>query len=266
VTVGEIVDLYNFPGINWGAEAALANGIILGVLMGLRNRAAYERWWEGRRLWGQLINESRNLAWKVKSYLPPEAIAAIGFSRLIDGFAQALKDHLRSGSRLQQIGGFEDETARPAHVPLYLAGRVIGTIAQWQRQELIDPRTMQVLDVHSRALLDICGSCERIRNTPVSPSYRIMLRVGLALNVLITPWYAMLQFHMWCIPILLAFIFFAMGLELVDTDVEEPFGLRPDDLPLENYCRTIRESMTEIFAESKNISTDADAESVSARM
>ena len=240
--------------------------MILGVLMGLRNRAAYERWWEGRRLWGQLINDSRNLAWKVKSYLPSDAIAAAGFPRLIAGFAHALKNHLRGNCRLQQIAGFEDETDQPAHVPSYLAGRVIGTIALWQRDELIDPRTMQVLDTHSRALLDICGSCERIRNTPVSPSYRIMLRLGLALNVLITPWFAMLQYHMLCIPILLAFIFFAMGLELVDTDVEEPFGLQADDLPLENYCRTIRESMAQVFDESTTgVSNSSVAGSISAR-
>jgi putative membrane protein len=184
----------------------------------------------------------------VRSYLPATAIAAAQFPQLISGFAEALKEHLRDGARLQKIAGFERAENQPQNVPSYLAGRVIGCIAQWQREELIDPRTMQVLDVHSRALLDICGSCERIHNTPMSASYRTLLRLGLAMNVVLTPWYTLLDFGLWCIPIVLAFIFFAIGLEIVDTAVEEPFGTDLDDLPLERYCRTIRESMNEIFA------------------
>jgi ion channel-forming bestrophin family protein len=249
IVVGEIIEHFPFAKISWGGEVALANGVILGVLMGLRNRAAYDRWWEARRLWGQLVNDSRNLAWKVHSYLPAQSIAAARFGQLLSGFAEALKDHLRGGGRLQQLAGFEHETDQPQNVPLYLAGRVIGCIAQWQRDGLIDPRTMQVLDVHSRSLLDICGSCERIRNTPFSASYRTLLRLGLAMNVLLTPWYTLLDFGLWCIPIVLLFVFFAIGLEIVDTAVEEPFGTELDDLPLQRYCQTIRESVSDIFGE-----------------
>jgi putative membrane protein len=249
VAVGEIIEHFPFAKIGWGGEVAVANGVILGVLLGLRNRAAYDRWWEARRLWGQLVNDSRNLAWKVRSYLPAQAIAVAHFPQLLAGFAEALKNHLRGGGRLQQIAGFENDPDQPVHVPSYLAGHVIGCIAQWQRDDLIDPRTMQVLDVPSRSLLDICGSCERIRNTPVSSSYRTLLRLGLTMNVLLTPWYTILDFGLWCIPILLTFIFFVIGLEIVDTAVEEPFGTEIDDLPLERYCRTIQESMNEILAD-----------------
>jgi ion channel-forming bestrophin family protein len=253
--VGEIIEHFPFAKIGWGGEVALANGVILGVLMGLRNRAAYDRWWEARRLWGQLVNDSRNLAWKVRSYVPTPAIAVARFPQLISGFAEALKDHLRGGVRLQQIPDFEHDTDQPKHVPQYLAGQVIGCIAQWQREELIDPRTMQVLDVHSRSLMDICGSCERIRNTPMAASYRTLLRLGLIMNVLLTPWYTLLDFGLWCIPIVMSFIFFAIGLEIVDTAVEEPFGTELDDLPLDRYCRTIRESVNEIFAQQPEVAS-----------
>ncbi len=249
IAVGEIIEHSHFAHINWGTEAAVANGVILGVLMSLRNRAAYDRWWEGRRLWGQLINDSRNLAWKVKAYLPDSAIAAARFRTLVVGFAGALKRHLRGDVKLQEIAGFESAEDNPQHVPSYLAGRVIRIIAQWQKDELIDPRTMQVLDVHSRSLLDICGSCERIRNTPTGPSYRTLLRLGLALNVLVTPWYTLLNYGLLSVPILLVFIFFVLGLEVVDTVVEEPFGTELDDLPLESYCRAIEQSVAEILPE-----------------
>ncbi len=248
VVVGEIIEHLPFTRITWGGYIILANGVILGVLLGLRNRAAYDRWWEARRLWGQLVNDSRNLCWKVRSYLPQQAITAARFPQFISGFAEALMRHLRGGAKLQQIAGFEYDSDDPANVPSYLAGRVIDCIAQWQIAGLIDPRTMQVLDVHSRSLLDICGSCERILNTPVATSYRALLRLGLATNVILLPWYTILDFGLWCIPILLSFIFFVIGLEVVDTVVEEPFGTDIDDLPLGCYCQTIRQSVNEILA------------------
>ncbi|MCC7085146.1 MAG: hypothetical protein IT427_09075 [Pirellulales bacterium] len=247
VAIGLIVDTFQHWHVDWGTEAAVVNGVILGVLMGLRNRAAYDRWWEGRRLWGQLINDSRNLAWKVQSYVPTEEIAAAKIPQLITGFADALKGHLRNGSQLQEVAGFEHELDQPRHVPSYLAGRIVGVIACWQQEGIIDPRTMQAMDVHSRSLLDICGSCERIRYTLISISYRTLLRMGIALNILAAPWFITLELGNWSIPVLIVVCFFLVGVEVIDTDVEEPFGEDLDDLPLSRYCRTIRESVDEIF-------------------
>lgn len=247
IVVAAIVKALPRWDVDWGTEAALGNAVILGVLMGLRNRSAYERWWEARRLWGQLINDSRNLAWKIRCFLPREEIRQAKIPPLIVGFADALRDHLRGGVRLQDIAGFEDETEQPMHVPSYLAGRIISRIAYWQRETLIDPRTMQVLDVHSRALLDICGACERIRNTPMSISYRTLLRLGLTLNILAAPWFIILELGLWSIPVLIVLCFFLVGVEVIDTAVEEPFGTDLDDLPLTTYCGTVRESIKEVF-------------------
>jgi putative membrane protein len=247
VVVAAIVKAMPRWHVDWGTEAALANGVILGVLMGLRNRSAYDRWWEARRLWGQLINDSRNLAWKIRSYLPRQEIHMSRIPELLTGFADALRDHLRGGAKLQDIPGFEDETQQPAHVPSYLAGRIISRIAHWQRKNLIDARTMQVFDVHSRALLEICGGCERIRNTPMSISYRTLLRLGLALNILAAPWYIMLELGLWSIPVLIVVCFFLVGVEAIDAAVEEPFGTALDDLPLSAYCNTVRDSIEEVL-------------------
>src|SRR5437588_130406 len=95
----------------WIGDMSIVNGIILGVLLGFRNREAYDRWWEARKQWGQLVNDSRNLCTKavVLADPPPEERRAL--ADLVAGFAVALKQHLRAG--------------RPApHVPLRIAGRV----------------------------------------------------------------------------------------------------------------------------------------------
>ncbi len=94
-----------------------------------------------------------------------------------------------------------------------------------------------------RGLLDVCGACERIRNTALAPSYKVLLRAGIAIDLALTPWYSMSQLGLWGLPPLLLVAFFLLGVELIDSVVEEPFGTERDDLALEQYCATIRESV-----------------------
>jgi putative membrane protein len=236
-----------FLDVEWGAEASAVNGLVLGLLLAFHNRTAYERWWEGRKLWGQLVNDTRNLAIKVRAYLPTEAVERGRVPQTLVGFAEALKQHLRGAARLQDIPSFEKEAAMPAHVPLYLAGRLRDTLAAWQRDGLIDGMTALMLDEHARRLLDVTGACERIRNTPLPPSFTAMLRLGIVLTILIAPWYTLTDLGPWGLPVLLGGAFFLLGVDLADTVIEEPFGTERDDLQLDRYCRTIEESVTAVF-------------------
>jgi putative membrane protein len=233
----------------WATATELANGLILGLLLAFRNRAAYDRWWEGRKLWGQLINDTRNLAWKLRGYLPRTTLRDYRIPAALAGFAEALKRHLRGPVTLQEIGGFEKDAANPAHVPSHLAGWILTSLAAWHREGLIDGSAVLVLDVHARALLDVCGACERIRNTGVSPSYKALLRLGIVLNVLAAPWFTLYEMGYWGIPVLLLVCVFLLGIEQVDSIVEEPFGTELDVLELDHYCRTIEQSVTAILNE-----------------
>ena len=113
----------------------------------------------------------------------------------------------------------------------------------WQRDRAIDQGVLWILDAHARGLLDVCGACEKIRNTPLSPSYKNLLRIGLVLNVLISPWLLVPESGFWSLPVVLLACFFLFGVQLIDAMVEEPFGHERDDLDLDRYCRTIRESV-----------------------
>jgi len=229
---------------DWGGVASLINTVILGLLMSIRNRAAYDRWWEARGLWGQLTNDSRNLAAKVAAFVPATASARARVGDTLAGFAVALKRHLRDERpRLREISGFEKETDDPPHVPLYLAQRLYTVVAGWKRDSVMDGVTQWVLDPHLRALLDVCGGCEKIRYTPISPSYKSLLRTGLVVNVLGGPWFIAPEFGLWGVPVFELMCFFLLGVELIDTVVEEPFGRERDDLDLDTYCRTIRDGV-----------------------
>lgn len=244
VAVELVVRRLNITMPDWGSAAGVINTVILGLLMSFRNRAAYDRWWEARGLWGQLTNDSRNLAAKLAAFVPAAVLVPSRVAETLIGFSVALKGHLREGSpRLRELEGFEKETADPAHVPMYLAGRLYNVVADWKRAGQVDGPVLWILDQHMRGLLDVCGACEKIRNTPLSPSYKSLLRTGLVVNVLAGPWLAMPEFGYWGVPVFELVCFFLLGVELIDSVVEEPFGRDRDDLNLDGFCRTIREGV-----------------------
>lgn len=233
---------------NWGGMLTLLNVIVLGVLLQFRNRESYDRWWEARRLWGQLVNDSRNLCVKVgaMSNLSREDRADLG--RLVVGFAVALKDHLRGGGKpLQSVPSFEADPARPNHIPLEMARRTAALLRSWKDQGKLSDWDMLLLDPHARGQSDVLGACERIKNTPLPLSYRSLLRHGLVLYLLSCPWLVFDEIRWWGIPAIALLTYFLLGIEFTAEDVEEPFGRDADDLSLTAYCETIRKSVVEVL-------------------
>jgi putative membrane protein len=226
-----------------GNEVVAALTVGLGVLVVFRNNVAYSRWWEARTLWGQLINELRNLALKVRAHVAADPEEFRPFARLLIGFAHALRLHLRSVKGVQSVPGFEHEPTTFPHAPGYIAERVHQTLDRWNRQGKLEG-TIWILDPHAAALMDVCGACERIRNTPLAPSYRALWRWGIALFVVVAPWPAAMDMGWWCLSVLAVAFAFLIGIELTAEAVEEPFGQEGDDLSLETYCRSIETFVT----------------------
>ncbi|HEY3788050.1 MAG TPA: bestrophin family ion channel [Urbifossiella sp.] len=244
IAVGLAIRWFDIRAIEWGGAASLINTLILSLLMSFRNSVAYQRWWEARGLWGQLTNDSRNLAVKLAAFLPPDVLARSGVVALLTGFAESLKRHLRDEKpRLRDLPGFENEAAEPPHLPVYLAGRLFALVAEWKRAGQVDQGVLWILDRHLVGFLDVCGGCEKIRSTPLSPSYKSLLRTGLVLNVLAEPWLTMPEIGYWALPIFLLVCLFLFGVELLDSIIEQPFGPERDDLDLDRYCRTIHEGV-----------------------
>src|SRR4051794_40175144 len=106
--VGLLVHAYDIRAFGRGSAAGLINTIILGLLLSFRNRAAYDRWWSARGLWGQLTNDTRNLAAKCAAFLPADVLARSRVAELLVAFAEGLKRHLRDESpHLRDLPGFE---------------------------------------------------------------------------------------------------------------------------------------------------------------
>jgi putative membrane protein len=246
--VSVTVNYEHLPHIEWGAEATVLNGLVLSFLIGFRNTHAYERWWEARRLWGQLVNEDRNLCLKLMVLPRIAADERERVGQLVIAFAEALKDHLRDRDGTDEPPrGYAAPKDQGGH-PSRLAGAIYESVITWQREGRLDGWTLLWLDGHVKSLMDICGACERIRNTPLSASYRALLRHGIALYLLISPFTLIEDTGLAGFPIFLLAAYFLLGIELVAEEIEEPFGGGGDNLPLERYCATIERSVREILA------------------
>src|SRR5438128_229209 len=155
-------------------------GTVLGLFLVFRTNTAYDRWWEGRKLWGQLVNDLRNLGIKVRALVKIDDAEAHRFGRLLVNFARALKEHLREGIRPKQLSVYKNLAVEPRHVPANIALMIRDQIRRWKEQGQIDGFEELQLDPHARALMDVCGACERIRRTPLPRSYFLFIRQCIA--------------------------------------------------------------------------------------
>jgi len=203
-------------------------GIILGLLLVFRTNTAYDRWWEGRKLWGQLVNVSRALSHSLDAMLPTEAGARAEYAALLSAFPSALAAHLRAP---------RDPNA--PHRPNEIVRGLVTTVHRDVREARLPREAIVALTPMLAAFDDVCGACERIRNTPIPFSYSSYIKQFVVLYALVVPFGLAREFGYGTV-IAAMFTFFAtMGLELLATEIEEPFGGDRNDLPLDDLAERI---------------------------
>ena len=247
------------------AGAAAYGSVVLGLLLVFRTNQANERWVEGRKLWGQLVNESRNLTLKVRSFInvPDEEKYKMG--ELVISFAYALKHHLRGTTPSEPLPGIgKPSPSDIKHLPVLVTSKIFDLLQVWRKAGHIDNLFLIQMEYQIKIFMDVCGACERIKNSPLAVSYRAFMRQGIVLNLLAYPWYITPQYSViWCLPLILIGTYFLIGLELIAEDVEEPFGRDGDDLPLDAICATIRNSVSDILGMHKRLRFTRSGEAVS---
>jgi putative membrane protein len=135
-------------------------------------------------------------------------------------------------------------------VPSWLAGLLFQRLAEWRQQGRIDGYTFLSLDQHARVWMDVCGACERIRNTPLPPSQTGLLRVCLVIYLTLIPILMVKTLGPLGIIVFVFGAYLLLAFEFGCRAMEEPFGTDPDDLDLDRYCKTIEESTRNILTPS----------------
>ena len=243
-----VVGLHHLTPLKMGGSSTVHSlvGLALGLLLVFRTNASYDRFWEGRRQWGAIINESRNLARGTRAYLAPAAPdlaepillwTAAFASAALTGLRQVAPDLGPSRARLP-ARDVEAALAAP-HVPLDIAVRISARLAEARARGVLSDILLSLLDANVRRLIDALGACERIKNTPLPFVYVVHIRRSLILYCFTLPFALVSLYGWWSILVALLISYMFFGIEEIGVEIENPFGHDINDLPLEQFCRTI---------------------------
>ena len=212
-------------------------GFVIALLLVFRTNTAYERWWEGRRQWGALVNCSRNLAIKILAFIPGEVKEKEELLQLVPQFSSALAAHLRSG----KIEGFPKDVHQPNHIAL----EIYRLISQLKTDGHIDETQFRMLDLEAAEFTDICGGCERIKKSPIPFSYSTFIKKFIFIYVMTMP-FSFVEYRYAMIPVVVFVLYVLTSLELIAEEIEEPFGIDTNDLPIDEMVATIHSNIREL--------------------
>lgn len=235
-------------------------GFVISFLLVFRNNTAYDRWWEGRKSWGSLVNCSRNLSIKLNVLLGdnmPEEKQF--FQTLISNYPIALKNHLRNVYIPQEFitnQHFDlSMIDKRDHVPNQIATIIFKKTIELQKKGAIIPENVLLINGEILELTNICGACERIKNTPIPFSYSSFLKKFIFFYCISLPIGFVFSLHYLVIPFVM-FVAYVLGsLEVIAEEIEDPFGTDANDLPLDKLCTGIKKAVHDIFGKIEDTST-----------
>jgi ion channel-forming bestrophin family protein len=225
-------------------------GATLALLMVLRMNAGYDRWWEGRKLWGGIVNQSRNIVISALSYstgADPEWRGR--FARWTAAFSHVCRHSLRTERQLPEVErllGSEAAAhiARADHMPDAVASEIARMLKEAVDRHWLSPFVVFQCEKERSLLIDHVGGCERILKSPLPLVYVIKVRRFVSLYLLVLP-FSLVDRVGWATPVLTMLVAYPLlGLDQISVELENPFSRRNlGHLPLESICETIESNV-----------------------
>lgn len=238
--------------------------VALGIFLGFRNNTSYDRFWEGRKLWGQLTNTTRSFARQLQMLVgphtptpeitPEQAQTHRELVYRVIAYVHALRQHLRDEDDLPALAALlpvgEREALRGQHNrPLAILRELAMRVRDLWSQGRLHPMHVPVLEASLVSLTDIQGGCERIKSTPIPSSYTVLIHRIVAIYVFALP-FGLVDTIGTFTPVVVAIIGYAFfGLDAVGEEIEDPFGTDTNDLPLAALSRMIEINLRQTLGE-----------------
>lgn len=249
-----MLEVFKFDKSHFSNTTALHSllGIVLGLFLVFRTNSAYDRWWEGRKLWGSMVNSTRNYAMKLSAYLSKDDLETRKwFSQMIPNFVVASKEHLRQGVQISELEvaepGFAESLKEYKHKPNRIGAMLYSKVNELYKSGKITGDQFRVLDKEMKDFIDIIGACERIKNTPIPYSYAMFIKKFIFIYILTLPFGFVTSFEYITIPTTLLITFVLLSVELIAEEIEDPFGRDINDLPTDHLASRIQENIREIL-------------------
>ncbi|WP_414622413.1 bestrophin family protein [Calothrix sp. CCY 0018] len=247
---------FNFP-VSQPILGSVIPSIVLGLLLVFRTNTAYDRFWEGRKAWGDIVNNVRNLARLILVSVDEkfsedrkEKVAAL---RLLVAFAVATKLHLRSlpvNSELEELM-LESKymtLLTMNHPPLEIAFWIGDYLQQQCNRDRLNNYQLITMQELINSMVDNLGACERILKTPIPLAYTIHLKQLLILYCLLLP-FQLVENLGWATGAITGVISFTLfGIEAIGLEIENPFGFDNNDLPLDAICDTMKRNIEDLIS------------------
>lgn len=239
-----------------GAAPFEIGGGVLGALVVLRTNAGYDRWWEARKLWGSIVNQSRTLVITALANGPDESLWRNRIVRLAAAFPHVIRHRLRSERSMPEVAHLLGnlEAARIAgaeHMPSYVALLISQTLREGRDRFKLDPFVFLQLDKDLNALMDYVGGCERILKTPLSRVYAIEIHRLILGFLLSVPFVLIdkLDYH-WTNPLVTMLIAYPLlAINQIGIDLQNPFDIRRlGHLELDSICETIEHNVMTLLS------------------
>jgi putative membrane protein len=222
-------------------------GFVISLLLVFRTNTAYDRWWEGRKLWGSLTNNSRNLAIKLSAILKTENDKAF-FKNQIGNFAYVLHDHLNNDDNSKTLfDGLDLNIDHNKHKPNQIVQLVFAKINNLYETKQISGNQLIILNSEIQSFAEICGACERIKNTPIPYSYSSFLKKFIFFYIMSLPFGYSFSLGFYVVPVVVFIFYVLASLELIAEEIEDPFGNDVNDLPTKKMALNIKKSVEEIL-------------------
>jgi ion channel-forming bestrophin family protein len=222
-------------------------GFVISLLLVFRTNTAYDRWWEGRKMWGALVNNSRNLAIKLSVILQDEKDRNY-FRKMIPSYASILHKHLNDTDTSKQL--FDDvdlEIDHHKHKPNQVAKILFQKINDLYTSKKITGDQLIILNAELLSFTEICGACERIKNTPIPYSYSAFLKKFIFFYVMTLPFGYSFSLGYYVVPVVVFIFYVLASLELIAEEIEDPFGTDENDLPTHKIAENIKKHVEELI-------------------
>jgi len=222
-------------------------GFVLSLLLAYRTNTAYDRWWEGRKLWGSLVNNSRNLAIKLNAFLIHDSDRN-NFKHLISNYAQILANHLLNEEVSQELfDGLDLEIDHQKHKPNQVARLLFLKANELYKSGKITGDQFIIINAELQSFTEICGACERIKNTPIPYSYSSFIKKFIFFFIMSLPFGFVFSLGYYVIPVVVFIFYVLASLELIAEEIEDPFGGDANDLPMKKIASNIKKHVEEIL-------------------
>jgi ion channel-forming bestrophin family protein len=242
--------------VSWPILGTVIPSIVLGLLLVFRTNTAYERFWEGRKAWGELVNTIRNLARQIWVFVQEETPSDRHHKEatlyLLVAYAIAIKLHLRQETPSDEFAGLitPGQLAQLQKVqspPLRIVLWIEDYLQKQSQLGRIYVYQLTALNTILGRMVDALGVCERISKTPIPVAYAIHLKQLLLIYCLLLPFQLVADLGFWTGAITGLISFTLFGIEEIGIEIENPFGYDLNDLPLDAICKTIRINIDDLM-------------------